>query len=179
MRPHRTTPAIALAALMLAGCGDASGPSRTEVAGTYLLTALTFDPQGTLPAVDILARLDGEAPRLVLAPAGEAQLVFEDPATGLITTTNGTYSTPQGAVRIDFGSNTAFRNVLLSRRMTFDETTAGTLVFDALAPDGVDRARLIELVPEFANEQLLDPVPGQLTVVFTGFSMVTAAVRKP
>lgn len=167
MRRHGITPAIALAALMFAGCGDASGPSRTDVAGTYLLTTLTFDPQGVLPAVDILARLDGDMPRLVLAPAGEAQLVFEDPATGLITTTNGTYSTPEGGVRIDFGSNTAFRSVLLSRRMTFDESAAGTLLFDASAPDGVDRARLIELVPEFTDEQLLDPVPGQLTIAFT------------
>ena len=163
----RISLAIALAALILGGCGDASGPSRTEVAGTYLLTTLTFDPQGVLPAVDILARLDGAVPRLVLAPAGEAQLVFEDPGTGLITTTNGTYSTPQEGVRVDFGSNSAFRSVLLSRRMTFEESTAGTLVFDAAAPDGVDRARLIELVPEFAEEQLLDPVPGQLTLVFT------------
>lgn len=167
MRPVRITHAVTLAVLMLAGCGDASGPSRSDAAGTYMLTGLTFDPQGVLPAIDVLARLEGDIPRLVLAPAGEAQLVFEDPATGLITTTNGTYSTPDGGVRIDFGSNTAFHNVLLSRRMTFDASTQGTLTFDGAAPDGVPRARLIELAPEFADEQLLDPVPGQLTTVFT------------
>jgi hypothetical protein len=156
-----------LATGVLFACGDASGPSRPEVAGSYLVTSLTFDPQGSLPAVDILTRLEGAVPRLVLAPAGEAQLVFEDPLTGLITTTNGAYSTPESGVRIDFGPNTAFRTVLLSRRMTFAVTVEGTLEFDAPAPDGVDRARLIDLVPEFADEQLLDPVPGQLTVVFT------------
>ena len=163
MRPLR----FILAGLLLASCGDASGPSRTDAAGTYMMTTLTFDVQGVLPAVDVLARLDGAVPRLVLAPAGQAQLVFEDPVTGLITTANGAYSTPDDGVRVDFGSGTAFRNVLLSRRMTFDATTAGTLTFDASAPDGVGRDRLIELVPEFADEQLLDPVPGQLTIVFT------------
>jgi hypothetical protein len=93
--------------------------------------------------------------------------VFEDPVTGLITTANGAYSTPDDGVRVDFGTDTAFRSVLLSRRMAFNANSEGTLTFDATAPDGVDRDRLIELVPEFANEQLLDPVPGQLTIVFT------------
>jgi hypothetical protein len=156
-----------LAAATLLGCGDASGPSRSEVAGTYFLTTLTFDPQGVLPAVDILARLEGDVPRLILAPAGEAQLVFEDPESGLITTTNGAYSTPEGGVRIDFGQNSGFRDVLLSRRMTFSAASETILTFDASAPDGVPRARLLELVPEFIGEQLLDPVPGQLTVTFT------------
>ncbi|MBR9989858.1 MAG: hypothetical protein KFH98_08895 [Gemmatimonadetes bacterium] len=156
-----------LAVVTLFACGDASGPSRSDAAGIYVLASLTFDPQGVLPAVDILARLEGDPPRLVLAPAGEAQLVFQDPDSGLIMTTNGTYSTPQGGVRIDFGQNEAFRDVLLSRRMTFDAAADGVLTYDAPAPDGISRARLIELVPEFAGEQLLDPVPGQLIVVFT------------
>ena len=159
-----------LVAIAFPSCGsDAAGPSRPEVAGSYDLTALTFDPQGSLPGVDILARLEGDVvPRLVLAPRGEAQLVFEDPVTGLITTTNGAYSTPESAVRIDFGTDDAFRSVLLSRRMTFaGDDAAATLVFDGAAPDGVPRERLIQLVAEFADEQLLDPVPGQLVVEFT------------
>ena len=164
----RATGFVLIALTMLSCGGDVAGPSRAEVAGSYELTALTFDPQGSLPEVDMLARLDGTVPRLVLAPAGEAQLVFEDPETGLITTTNGTYSTPESAVRIDFGSNTAFRTVLLSRRMTFAiDDAATTLLFAEAAPDGVSRARLIQLVPELADEQLLDPVPGQLVVEFT------------
>jgi hypothetical protein len=164
MRAFRFMP---LVMLVLACGGDAAGPSRPEVAGSYQLTTLTFDPQGSLPVVDILPRLAGAVPRLILAPGGEAQLVFEDPQTGLITTTNGSYSTPQSAVRIDFGANTAFRTVLLSRRMTFAADDAATLRFDGTSPDGVTRERLIELVPEFAGEQLLDPVPGQLIVEFT------------
>lgn len=161
---------ILTGAVLLAGCGgDPSGPSRPELAGSYRLTVLTFDPQGMLPQVDLLARLGGaDVPRLVLAPTGEAQLIFEDPATGLIRTANGVYSTPQVGARIDFGTGTEYRAVFLSRRMTFAYAdAAGTLAFDEAAPDGVDRARLVALVEEWAGEQLLDPVPGQLTVVFT------------
>ena len=43
----------------------------------------------------------------------------------------------------------------------------GVLEYLEEAPDGVRRGRLIELVPEWADEQLLDPVPGVLQVVFT------------
>jgi hypothetical protein len=46
-------------------------------------------------------------------------------------------------------------------------TTPRRLRFDAAAPDGVNRARLIELAPALANEQLLNPVPGDLAVIFT------------
>jgi hypothetical protein len=155
-----------VAASALACGGDPSTPSRPEVAGSYMLTQLLFDPQGVLPQVDILPRLGGMAPRLVLAPAGEAQLIFEDPATGLITTVNGRYTTPQGGVRMDFGEGTGFRSVLLSRRMTFS-SSATTITFDGDAPDGVVRQRLVQLVPEWSGEQLLDPVPGRLTVTFT------------
>jgi hypothetical protein len=156
----------AVVAVTLVACGgDPSSPSRPEVAGTYLMTQLRFDPQGVLPAVDVLARLGGSAPRLVLAPGGEAQLIFEDPATGLVTTTTGRYTTPQSGVRIDFGEGTGYRAVLFSRRMDFVGQTS--ITFDAAAPDGVSRQRLLQLVPEWSGEQLLDPVPGRLTVTFT------------
>jgi hypothetical protein len=159
---------LGLVVFLLMGCGgDAAGPARPDVSGTYLLTALAFDPQGVLPEVDLLPRLSGDLPRLVLAPAGQAQVVFEDPATGLVTVANGTYSTTQNGVHLDFGADGAYRNVLLSRRMTFESGAGGTLTFMGAAPDGVSRQRLVQLVPEFAGEQLLDPVPGQLTVVFT------------
>lgn len=156
---------VAVAAV-LGGCGgDPSTPSRPEVAGNYRMTQLAFDPQGVLPQVDVLARLGESAPRLVLAPGGQAQLIFEDPATGLITTATGRYTTPQGGVRVDFGEGAAHRGVLLSRRMTF--TGQGTITFDGEAPDGAPRARLVQLIPEWAGEQLLDPVPGRLSVTFT------------
>jgi hypothetical protein len=159
--------ATAVAFSMVACGGDPSSPSRPELAGTYVLTQLRFDPQGVLPQVDILDRLGGLAPRLVLAPAGDAQLIFEDPATNLITTVTGRYTTPQTGVRIDFGENPGYRNVLFSRRMTFANDVGASFTFDAEAPDGVPRARLLELVPEWTGEQLLDPVPGRLTVTFT------------
>jgi hypothetical protein len=158
---------LGLVAILLIGCSDDPvGPPRSEVAGTYVLTELAFDPQGSLPEVDILPRLTGDVPRLILAVGGEAQLVFENPATGLITVANGTYTTLTSGVRIDFGTDTVYRNVLLSRLMTFDSSTAGTLMFSGTSPDGVARARLLQLAPEYAGEQLLDPVPGQLTVAF-------------
>jgi hypothetical protein len=160
---------ILLLPFLVACGGDPAGPSRTELAGSYQLTALSFDPQGVLPEVDLLPRLGGaEVPRLVLAPGGEAQLVFEDPATGLIRVADGVYSTPQVGARIDFGTGTAFRAILLSRRMTFVwSEVEQTLTFSGPAPDGVDRDRLVQLVPEWAGEQLLDPVPGQLEITFT------------
>jgi hypothetical protein len=162
----RMMPAMVATALLVGCGGDASGPSRPELAGTYELTDLRFDPQGVLPEVDLLPRLNG-TPRLVLAPGGTAQLVFEDPTTGLVTTVTGSYSTPQQGARIDFGTDTGYGQVLLSRRMTFNYTAPVTLAFDAESPDGVDRTRLIQLVPEWADEQLLNPVPGRLIVVFT------------
>jgi hypothetical protein len=161
--------AILLAASVVMACGgDPAGPSRPELAGTYRLTDLRFDPQGVLPEVDILPRLGGaEVPRLVLAPDGQAQLIFEDPATGLIRTADAIWSSPQEGVRIDFGAGTAHRAILLSRRLVLtDDAATGTLRFQGQAPEGVDRARLLQLVPEWQDEQLLDPVPGQLTVAF-------------
>lgn len=158
--------ALVMATLALTSCGgDPSSPSRPEVAGTYTMTQLTFDPQGVLPEVNVLGRVGDAAPRLVLAPAGEAQLIFEDPVTGLIRTSTGRYTTPQGSVRVDFGDGDEFRTVLLSRRMVF--TGGSSITFEGSAPDGVSRQRLLQLVPEWADEQLLDPVPGQLTVTFT------------
>jgi hypothetical protein len=66
---------------------------------------------------------------------------------------------------LDFASNATYGQLLFSRRMDF--TLSGTsLLFDDAAPDGVTRARLIELVPAFGNEQLLDPTPGDLRVTF-------------
>lgn len=158
----------ALVAASTVACGgDPSGPSDPSVAGIYAMTELRFDPQGVLPEVDLLDRV-GNVPNLVLTRDGEAQLVFTDPSTGLVTTADGGYSTPQEGARIAFSSGDVVGQVLLSRRMTFTyDDSAGTLHFDGSPPDGVSRERLIQLVPEWSEEQLIDPVPGVLTVTFT------------
>jgi hypothetical protein len=160
---------------LLWGCGgDPSGPSRAELAGTYVLTDLRFDPQGVLPEIDLAARLEVNDVQLVLAPDGQAQLRYTDPATSLLTTVGATYSTPVAGARVHFDQGPGLRAVLLSSRMTFDFTPSpGTLLFDGASPDGVDRQRLLELVPEWSEEQLFNPVPGRLVVEFTRASQST------
>jgi hypothetical protein len=159
---------IAATAALLGGCsGDPSEPFRQDLAGTYTMTQLSFDPQGFLPEEDLLARLDVTDVQLVLVPDGRAQLRYTT-AGGLVTTVGATYSTPVTGARIQFEADPALRTVLLSTHMTFDYSEAmGTLSFDGTSPDGVDRQRLLELMPEWSDEQLLNPVPGRLIVEFT------------
>jgi hypothetical protein len=160
-----------LAAALLCGCDDDSDPTAPDldVRGNYSLAALTFDPQGSLPAVDLLARITGSIPRLVLVTGGRAQLVFEDPSTGLVTTADASYSiTNSGDVSVSFDEgSTMYRGSFLSRRMTFAYDSAQrSLTFAGASPDGIDRQRLLAVVPEWAQEQLFDPVPGSLQVIF-------------
>jgi hypothetical protein len=159
---------IVAAAALLGGCsGDPTDPFRQDLAGTYTLTKLSFDPQGVLPEFDLLARLDVTDVQLVLVPDGQAQLRYTT-AGGLVTTVAATYSTPVTGARVHFEEVPPLRTLLLSTRMDFDYAEAtGTLSFDGTAPDGVDRQRLLELVPEWSDEQLLNPVPGRLIVEFT------------
>lgn len=163
--------AFALFVPLLMACGG-DGPSGVpdlDARGTYVLTELSFDPQGLLPSVDLRARITGTLPRLVLATGGQAQLVYEDPATGLITTVDATYQpTRAGEVRITFPTSTSLQaGIFLSRTMTFsfDETNRA-LTFEGTSPDGVSRQQLIALVPEWTAEQLFDPVPGTLRVIY-------------
>jgi len=155
----------------LAACGD-DGPTGPVldvalVAGTYNMTVLAFDPQGILPEVDVLAGL-GTSPQLILSATGTAQIVYQDPTTSLFTTIAGSFRTTEAGVRLDFATNSNYGSLLLSRRMDFVFTSSPKrLTFDSAAPDGANRLRLIQLAPAFANEQLLDPVPGTLRVVFS------------
>jgi hypothetical protein len=166
-------PTIFALTLFVAACSDSSDPTQVvqvDVRGTYDLSTLNFDPQGVLPSVDLKSRITTTVPRLNLATNNQAQLVFTDSATGLVTVSNATYAVNNAGnqVTLDFGTaNTTYTQSFLSRKMTFgyNETTH-QLTFSAASPDGVSRARLIQLVPEWKDEQLLDPVPGTLTVVF-------------
>lgn len=159
----------------LAACGDdGTGPrlpdlTRADVAGHYEMTALTFDPQGSLPEVDLFARLPEPLPSLVLVANGQAQLVSRDPETGLIAVAAATYTVSSlGRVQFTFDqSSTLHLQTLLASSMVFDfVATPRSLVFDATVTGGIDRATLLELVPEWEDEQLFDPVPGVLRVVY-------------
>jgi hypothetical protein len=165
----------AISVIALTACGDTDDPIQVvdvDVRGTYDLTALKFDPQGVLPEIDLRSRISGTIPRLNLAASGQAQLVFVDPETNLITLSNASYTVNNAGttIRVDFGTaNTAYTKTFLSKTMTFNyDSTAHTLTFTGPSPEGVTRTRLLQLVPEWKDEQLLDPVPGSLTVVFTG-----------
>lgn len=163
----RVTALIAGTALLMACGGDPSGPSRTDRAGTYQLTELRFDPQGLLPEVDLFQRLDVTGVQLSLAEDGQAQLIFQELGTGFVNVVEGTYSTPDVGARIHFTASPTLQRVMIPSRLTYTFSPAeGTLSFDGEAPDGVDRSRLLQLVPEWSDEQLLNPVPGRLTVVF-------------
>lgn len=160
-----------LAAALLCGCDDDSDPTAPDldVSGNYSLATLTFDPQGSLPAVDLRARITGTVPRLVLVNDGRAQLVFEDPSTGLVTTAGASYSiTSSGDVSVTFdAASSMYRGTFLSRRMTFAyDSVQRALTFAGASPDGIDRQRLVSAVPEWSQEQLFDPVPGTLQVIY-------------
>jgi hypothetical protein len=152
------------------GCGG-DGPSVTgldmeDLVGTYSLTKLSFDPQGALPEVDILAAL-GTAPELIVTANNQAQIVYQDPITMLFTTIAATTKATKTALRLNFAGNSAYADLLLSRTMdlTFSEAV-GALSFDDESPDGVRRQKLTRLIPEWVGEQLFDPVPGRLRVTF-------------
>src|SRR5690606_5131219 len=105
-------------------CGDDTNPVGVpdlDVRGNYQLMELSFDPQGSLPDVDLRARITGTVPRLVLANSGRAQLVYEDPTTGLVTTVDATYElTSTGGVRLTFPTSTSLQGgIFLSRVMIF------------------------------------------------------------
>lgn len=155
--------------LFVVGCSDdtptAPGLDLSLVVGTYDLARLAFDPQGSLALTEVLPTLGQDNVQLILTQSRTAQVIYQDPITSLFTTLSGTFITTEDGIRLDFASNAPYRQLLLSRRMEY--TLSGTsLVFDAEAPDGVSRARLLELVPAFEGEQLLDPTPGVLKVTF-------------
>ncbi len=157
--------------LPLAACSDSTAPDDSaieEVVGTYTLTALNFDPQGVLPDQDILAALGVNNAQLILTLNRSAQVVYRDPISDLFVTIPGSFQTTAEGVRLQWDADSAYRDFLLSQRMDFVfDAGTGTLTFDANAPDGVSRARLQTLVPEFQEEQLLDPTPGRLRITFT------------
>jgi len=168
---------ILLAALVLCGvvlgCGgsDATGPSgdRSKVAGVYTLATLTFDPHGSLPKVDIMERLaPADRPELVLSRTDYTfQAVTRDPGSGRFEAVEGQYTLfGSDGLRLRFKRQDDAQKLLLPQRaeFVFDETSM-TLTYHANT--AVSLSRLRNLVPEFRNEQLPDPVQGELVLVFT------------
>jgi len=172
--PFRGRHLLALGALVLAplaACSDSTSPDESEVeavAGTYALTTLRFDPQGVLPDQNLLAALGTDNAQLILTINRAAQVVYRDPLSQLFVTIPGDFQRTADGVRLQWNQDSAYREFFLSRSMDFTfDVGPGTFRFDGEAPDGVSRARLQALVPEFQGEQLLDPTPGRLRVTFT------------
>ena len=162
-------------AALLGACGD-DDPSRpdepdltrADVAGQYAMTLLTFDPQGSLPLVDLLARLDSaNLPELIIASNEDSlQLVFRDPVGGLVRTVPGGYDLGDTGIAVDLANSTEAAKLLLRSDMNyfFDESDE-TLAFTGSV--SADTARLFALVPEWSGEPVTSPLPGTLSVVFT------------
>jgi hypothetical protein len=157
--------------LLALGC-DRGGPiepnlTRAEVAGSYRVVELAFDPQGNLPEADIRARLASRGkpdPSLALIESGAVQLLFEDPGSTLLRLVEGTYLTTPTGVTIDFGPTGAIRFLLLPRNAAYERALDGSLSVQHTGT--VSRASLITLVPDWAAEPLLDPMPGTIRVTF-------------
>lgn len=164
---------LGLTAVALAACDDdgsftAPVIDLEVVAGLYDVGTITFDPQGSAPAADVLAALEaaGTSPTLNIGLTGAFQLFFRDPVSGNIQTLSGTVEPTQEGVRLVFQSQAAADLFLFPRTLPLelDETT-GALSFAGSAE--VSRTRLQQLYPElYAEEQLFDPTPGFLSVVF-------------
>ena len=170
IRPSLPRWALAAGFFLSVGCGgdgsSATGLDIQELVGTYSLTRLSFDPQGALPDADILVAL-GTSPELIVTANQQAQIVYQDPISGLFTTISATAKTTARGLRLTFSGNSLYADLLLSRNMEFAfSASTGTLAFDDESPDGVSRQRLVRLIQAWENEQLFDPVPGRLRVTF-------------
>lgn len=169
----RSLAVLTTAFLAAAACGDDDDGlleprlEREAVAGVYDISTLTFDPLGSLPVKDIATKLDPSIrPRLVVALDGTFQFAFIDPSTRRFVTVDGSYETLSDGILLSFGSTTDSQRLLLPQRLELTYTeAAGTLSF--AGESDAFLARLIELVPEFEDEQLRDPVRGELRVTFT------------
>lgn len=164
-------PAVALLVILgTAGCGGGDGfaPNTIqpeEVAGLYNLTTLTFDPMGSLPNQNILARIDTTFRQLVVSLDTTFQLAFIDPTTQKIEPLEGKYVLEADGIELVFRTDGDAQLLLLPRRLGLDfDQQAQVLSFGDSVSVSLTRVR--QLIPEFQNEPLSDPLPGDLVVVF-------------
>ena len=166
--------ALAAMASLLVACGgdDPSDPddpdlSRSDVAGEYLLTELSFDPQGSaLPLVDLLARIDfAETPELVLRATDDSTQLSFQIAGDLERDIEGEYDLGDTSVTIELDNALEPGEILLPRiaSYAFDEDDE-TLTFNGSFQ--ADTVRLFELVTEWSGEPVNNPLPGTLRVTF-------------
>lgn len=160
----------ALAAFAL-GCGDdddnGTGPTIDPVlvAGVYELQVLAFDPQGMLPEIDLLQRIsESQVPQLIVTET-QFQLVYRDPATGLVSTSNGDYTLTREGIRLNFPTAAEAQGMLLPQRALFTyDANLRALWFEQNTSVSLERFR--QLAPEYEDEPLTNPVPGRLEVIF-------------
>jgi hypothetical protein len=173
-RTTGTLMALALVTAMIGGaCGDDNGTTEPpldfeQLQGLYGVLTLTFDPQGSAPAADVLAVLEaaGQSPSLNIGRTGGFQLFFRDPVSGNIRTLEGQVEGAGDQVDLVFATQADADLFLFPRRLSLThDAEAGTLAFSGQA--AVSRMRLLQLFPDlYAEEQLFDPTPGTLTVGF-------------
>lgn len=163
--------ALVGAAVVFGGCSDERSPfaprlDPENVVGVYHIVHFSFDPDGSIPGVDIAERLDPAIPpQLVVALDLTFQFAFRDPATKRFETINGNYETLVEGVRFNFQSRQDSEKLLMPQRLdlTYSEE-AGKLSFDGSVTVALDR--LVEFVPEYGEEQFPNPVRGRLKIEF-------------
>lgn len=175
-RPGTISKTLGAAALvvMLAACGD-DGPTAPpvidlqEVQGLYEVLTITFDPQGSAPAADVLAALEegGVSPTLNIGRTGNFQLFYRDPVEGDIRTLAGTVSPRSDGLDLVFETQAEADQFLFPSRLVLDyDAESETLSFSGSTD--VNRVRLQELFPELYGEEpwTSATIPGILTVGF-------------
>ncbi len=171
MRRRLKLPGL-LALAALAACGSdrsTTGPTldASLVEGFYTPTVLSFDPQGSLPPTNLLDAIGQQIqPYLFVGTDGRFMFLFIDNQTKLPALVEGSYRTIENGIRLSFNNANQAEMLLLPKDLdlTFDQN-AGTLSFSGTIQAPL--ARLFQLVPDWQNEPLADPVPGTLTVEFT------------
>ena len=166
--------ALVAAAALLGACGD-DDPSepddpdltRADVEGQYVISELSFDPQGSgLGLADLLDRIDfAVSPEMILSATDDSvQLIFRIEGD-LLRVIEGEYDLGDTDVTVELDNALEPGEILIPRVTTyfFNEETE-TLTFNGTFQ--ADTTRLFELVPEWSGEPVANPLPGALRITF-------------
>lgn len=175
-RPGIISKTLGAAALvvMLTACGD-DGPTAPpvldlqEVQGLYETLTITFDPQGSAPAGDVLAALEesGQSPTLNIGSTGNFQLFYRDPVTGDVDQAEGTVTARSDGLDLVFASQAEADQFVFPLQLPLDyDAESESLSFSGSTSASTER--LMELFPElYADEPWTSAtIPGTLTVGF-------------